>query len=123
MKTIEIVNEELFNNKVVNVELDFHNGGMNGDVAIELVGVKEERCYTGEHGENDYLEEFGFKIIDKKEIYVICDHTQNSGKPYIDDYGNNTGTIEGALKFDTLEEAESYIVNNGWSKWAYVESI
>lgn len=61
--SIKITNEELFNNKVVSVNLDFHKGGMNGDVAIEVVGEKYERCYTGEHGAHDYEEDFGFIIV------------------------------------------------------------
>jgi len=61
--SIKITNEELFNNKVVDVDLDFHKGGMNGDVAIQVVGEKHERCHSGEHGANDYEDEFGFIII------------------------------------------------------------
>jgi hypothetical protein len=62
--TIEITNSELYNEKVENVELDFHRGEMNGDVAIEVVG-EGERVFTGEHGANDYEDEYGFIIIRK----------------------------------------------------------
>ena len=64
--TIKITNEELYNEKVVDVDLDFHKGGMNGDVAIEVEG-EGWRNITGEHGANDYEEEFGFIIL-KVEI-------------------------------------------------------
>ena len=61
-KAIKITNEELYNEKVINVELDFHKGGLNGDVAIEVVG-EGERCFTGEHSYDDYEQEYGFVII------------------------------------------------------------
>ncbi len=61
--SIKVTNEELFNNKVVDVDLDFHKGGMHGDVAIEVVGEKDEICYSGEHGSHDYEDDFGFIII------------------------------------------------------------
>jgi len=62
MKTIKVTNKKLFDEKVQDVDLDFHKGGMNGDVAIEVEG-EGERCFTGEHGANDYEEEFGFVIV------------------------------------------------------------
>ena len=60
--SIKITNEELYNEKVVDVDLDFYKGGMNGDVAIEVEG-EVERCFTGEHGANDYEEDYGFIIV------------------------------------------------------------
>ena len=60
--SIKVTNEELFNNKVVDVDIDFHKGSMHGDVAIEVVG-QGERCYSGEHGKYDYEADFGFIII------------------------------------------------------------
>lgn len=59
---IKITDEYLYNEKVVDVDLDFHRGGMNGDVAIEIEG-HGERCFTGEHGAHDYEEEYGFIIV------------------------------------------------------------
>ena len=60
---IKITNEELYSEKVVYVDLDFHKCGMNGDVAIEVVGEEDERCFTGEHGSYDYEVEYGFIIV------------------------------------------------------------
>ena len=60
--SVKITNEELYNEKVVDVDLDFHKGGMNGDVAIEVVG-EGEKCFTGEHGPDDYEEDYGFVIV------------------------------------------------------------
>jgi len=59
---IKITNEEIYNEKVVDVNLDFHKGRMNGDVAIEVVG-EGEKCFTGEHGPDDYEEDYGFVIV------------------------------------------------------------
>ena len=60
--SIKITNEELYNEKVLDVELDFHKGGMNGDVAIEVEGIGE-RCFSGEHGSDDFEEDYGFIIV------------------------------------------------------------
>lgn len=60
--SVKITNEELYNEKVVDVELDFHRGGMNGDVAIKVEG-EGEKCFTGEHGKCDYEDEYGFIIV------------------------------------------------------------
>lgn len=62
--SVEITNEKIYNEKVVDVDLDFHKGGLNGDLAIEVKG-EGEICFTGEHGANDYEEEFGFVIVAK----------------------------------------------------------
>ena len=62
MKTYKITNQELFNAKVVDVDIDFHKGSNKGDVAIDVVG-EGERCFSGEHGDHDYEEEYGFVII------------------------------------------------------------
>lgn len=62
--SVEITNKELYNEKVVDVELDFHRGGVNGDVAIEVEG-EGEKCFTGEHGKYDYEDEYGFIIVAK----------------------------------------------------------
>ena len=61
--SIKITNEELYNEKVVDVDLDFHKGGMNGDVTIEIEG-EGERCITGEHGTYDYEDDYGFIIVE-----------------------------------------------------------
>jgi hypothetical protein len=63
------------------------------------------------------------KTQNKKKHYVICDNTNNDNRPYITDNHENTGTIEGAIKFDSLEEANNYIKDNNWESWAYVNKI
>jgi hypothetical protein len=52
--------------------------------------------------------------------FVICDKTENSGKPYIAEDLSNTGDINSAWQFDTKEHAEKVISDSGWD-WAYVE--
>ena len=59
---IKITNEELYNEKVVDVDLDFHKGNMNGDVAIDVVN-EGEKCFSGEHGTHDYEDNYGFIIV------------------------------------------------------------
>lgn len=54
--------------------------------------------------------------------FVICDKTQNSGKPYIAEDLSNTGDINSAWQFDTKEAAKKVIADSNWD-WAYVESI
>jgi hypothetical protein len=55
--------------------------------------------------------------------FVICDKTENSGKPYISDDLSNTGDYNSAWQFDTKEAAEKVIFNSDWTEWAYVEEI
>lgn len=57
-----------------------------------------------------------------KTIYVICDSTENTGKPYIAEDLSNTGTIEGAWQFETEKAAQDVIDASGWD-WAYIEEI
>lgn len=52
--------------------------------------------------------------------FVICDKTENSGKPYIAEDLSNTGDIDTAWQFETKEDAENVINNSGWD-WAYVD--
>jgi hypothetical protein len=52
--------------------------------------------------------------------FVICDKTENSGKPYIAEDLSNTGDINSAWQFETKEAAEKVISDIGLD-WAYVE--
>jgi hypothetical protein len=52
--------------------------------------------------------------------YVICDKTENTGKPYISKDLSNTGEINSAWEFETKEAAEKVISDSNW-EWAYVE--
>jgi len=60
---IQITNEDLFNSKVVDVELDLvkNNGCYKGDITIEL--DNDSRTFWGEHDSKDYEVEFGFIIV------------------------------------------------------------
>lgn len=55
---ITITNQELYNEKVDDVELNVvkNSGSFHGDVTIN------DKTITGEHGSHDYEEEFGFII-------------------------------------------------------------
>ena len=52
--------------------------------------------------------------------FVICDKTENSGKPYISEDLSNTGDINSAWQFETKEAAEK-VISDGGLDWAYVE--
>ena len=52
--------------------------------------------------------------------FVICDKTENSGKPYIAQDLSNTGDINSAWQFDTKEDAQKVIDSSNWD-WAYIE--
>ena len=52
--------------------------------------------------------------------FVICDKTENNGKPYISEDFSNTGDINSAWQFDTIEDAKKIILD-GNLDWAYVQ--
>lgn len=54
--------------------------------------------------------------------FIICDNTQNTGKPYIAEDLSNTGDYNSAWIFNTEEEAQEVISNSNWD-WAYVEQF
>lgn len=72
MITYEITNEELFNQEILDLdltELRFRGTdckgkslGFFGSIGIETYSSNGWLTTTGEFGENDYSEEFGFKI-------------------------------------------------------------
>ena len=58
--TIKVTNEDLYSETVVDVDTT-DLIGLNGTIAIETTeGVKE---ITGEHGEKDYEQEYGFVLV------------------------------------------------------------
>ena len=63
MITYKVTNDKKFYNKVVDLDLDnliFQNGMFNGTIGIET----ENWAYIfGNHGSEDYMEEYGFKIV------------------------------------------------------------
>ncbi len=58
-----------------------------------------------------------------KTKFIICDNTENTGKPYITENFKNTGCLENAWAFSTEEEAISVIKNCSWEDWAYVQEF
>ena len=96
--------------KVINTE----NGEFINDFAtLEL---------ANEFIASEKLEDAKLEYIAVPVQYVICDNTENTGKPYIAEDLSNTGTSEGAWIFNTEKEAQNQINNAGW-EWAYVEEI
>ena len=58
--------------------------------------------------------------IENSVKFVICNKTENSGKPYISEYLSNTEDINSAWQFDTKEDAQKVIDIADWD-WAYIE--
>lgn len=64
--SVKITNETLYNERVIEVETNnvknVSNNSFNGNVAIEVENEGWREC-DGEHGMNDYEDEFGFIFI------------------------------------------------------------
>lgn len=66
MRKIKITNSKLYSDKVSDVDVSGlvkNSGSFHGTVSIETDIKKGAVHYTGEHGANDYKDEFGFIII------------------------------------------------------------
>ena len=101
---------------------------------------RSELLALAKSNEWELLKEYGFKDAEKFDLdnrlvemvqndlvewdkkYVICDKTENIGKPYIAEDLSNTGDSESAWIFNTKEEAQEVINNAQWD-WAYVEEL
>lgn len=102
---------------------------INGDVQVfktlELANshVKSEITWFNSPSENangNGYDESDFIV--EQVRYVICDKTENTGKPYIAEDLSNTGDIHSAWQFDTKEAADKVIADSNWD-WAYTEEI
>jgi hypothetical protein len=52
--------------------------------------------------------------------YLIVDTTENTGRMYIGDGGENCNLEENAMVFATEKEAREKIEKSGWEKWASI---
>ena len=101
------------------------NGDVNVFDTIELANahVKSEILWFNSPNENKngngYNED---DFIVESVKFVICDFTENSGKPYIAENLSNTGDCNSAWIFDSEENAQNVILANNWN-WATVEMI
>lgn len=50
--------------------------------------------------------------------YLIVDTTENTGRMYIGEGGENCNLEENAMVFATEKEAKQRIEDNDWSEWA-----
>ena len=55
-----------------------------------------------------------------KTEFVICDKTANTGREYIGENGQNTSLEENAVRYNSIQESENVIEENGWQEWAIV---
>ena len=100
---------------------------INGDVQLfdnlELANAHVQLEITWFNSPNENKNGNGYDESDfivEQVKYVICDKTENSGKPYIAEDLSNTGDINSAWQFESKEAAEKVISDSGWD-WAYVE--
>ena len=70
MKVV-VINEELYNDKVREVELDLSkmSNSFRGDVSIET--AEGWKTISGEHGASDYLEDYGFVIAHEVATFKL----------------------------------------------------
>lgn len=110
MKTnYRITDKDLFLEKIESLEIDLI--GDQGDVIIN------DNCISGQHGFNDYEEEYGFTLELPK--FMICDSTSNHGI-YIGEDNDNCNLEENAKLYDSEEKAQAVIDDNNWNEWAYI---
>ena len=83
--------------------------GVNEHIASEIKWFNS----LSENENNNGYDESDFII--EEQYFVICDKTDNSGKPYISDDGSNTGDICSARKYDTEIKALKVVKNNKWN--------
>jgi len=102
---------------------------INGDVQVfENAEMAQQHVASeikwfnspGENERNDGYDNSDFIVEEVR--FVICDNTQNSGKPYISDDLSNTGDCESAWIFKTQEDAQKVIDSSNWD-WAYIQGI
>lgn len=92
---VKITNKELYNDKVIDVDLTGLYSGMTGTIEIET----EEQgriVFTGEHGETDYEEDFGFIITEQN--WEEIEHTTEA----IEDAKNEGYTLLLEVKSEYL---------------------
>jgi len=68
--TYKVTNTDLFNS-VDDVELNLTSSERHfqGDVCIEING--ERKTITGQHGSNEYSDEYGFEIVSDTKFNLI----------------------------------------------------
>lgn len=117
---IEITNFKKYSSVVKTVELNFHKGGMVGDVSIFT--IETEICLTGEHGANDYEDDYGFIIV--PVVYGIIDSTcKVCNLCYVYSCNSIGGDVRFAMLFETAELAQEYINGKNWGEWACVVEL
>lgn len=102
---------------------------INGDVQVfdnlELANEHVQSEITWFNSLNENKNGNGYDESDfivEQVRYVICDKTENTGKPYIAEDLSNTGDYDSAWIFKTQEAAQKVIESSNWD-WAYIEEI
>jgi hypothetical protein len=76
MTTYEITNQQLFDAKVANINLDGVRGGSYGYAFMGCIDIVEKKnsgkiihhSHDGEHAFNDFEEDYGFILVKVEEI-------------------------------------------------------
>jgi len=76
MTTYEVTNQQLFDAKVANINLDGVRGGSYGYAFMGCIDIVEEKgngkiihhSHDGEHAFNDFEEDYGFILVKVEEI-------------------------------------------------------
>lgn len=93
---------------------------------MQLIDDIEEMRNGGFESElmmHETFEEVIETCLNKIEKYVIVDGSCEFFKYYSENESRFGGDLSTATTFKTEEEAEQIIVDNEWSKWAYVQNL
>jgi hypothetical protein len=99
-----VVNESLFDENVRDLDLSglrSHRGQNNefiGDLEIELMDGSSWKTISGEFGENDYVDEYGFKIVNKSYAKGGGIHDEEEYILFVQGSPYRKGTYEGMNK-------------------------
>lgn len=102
---VKVTNEELYNEKVIDVDLTGLSCSMTGTIEIDTED-NGRMVFTGEHGATDYEDEYGFMIIERH--WEEIDATEGCITRYMEDGFNFLLEVDGrhlyAIKSKNTEE-------------------
>lgn len=74
---------------------------------------------------SDYLNEIEENGFFRTCDFVVMDRTNNDGKDFISEEGNNVTLVENAIHFSTYQEAEDWLKSMNWHNnpddWAVIK--
>lgn len=122
MLEVKITNQENFN-KVSDVDFSqcsesILRNSFDGNINIQLENGKEIES-TGQHGVNDWNEDFGFIVVEiENKYYVAWDDNGNTVYASINEKNKPSNDYSGAKEFKSIEGAKKYGNENVvWEFW------